>query len=190
MKIFLKFIIVIIAASFFNSCDFYPDWTKYVEYSDVYPICGEYMVRDFKINDDLQNDDPNEDWYILYIYNKSYNPTKDSIWIDNATGHAGVSSYNEKFKIKCKADTVNLSFDIVSAGHISANATNPADTCVKVTISNSKIWDLSDGISDPTPDSIYFEFTYFDKNGNDMGTFITLGHRKTGWEFPNYDDDM
>ncbi|MBN2891959.1 MAG: hypothetical protein JXL97_08840 [Bacteroidales bacterium] len=191
MKLFYKLFVATIVVLTFQSCDFYRDWNEYVDYSEAYPICGEYMVRDFESNDDLLADDPYNDWYHIYIYNKSYNPTHDSIWIDNRTGHPVTGpTYNFKYKIKCKADTIALSFDTDMAGDIIGYNVNPLDTCVHVTIANSKIWDVSDDISDPTPDSIYFEFTYYNKAGTNLGTFITTGHRKTGWEEIQNDDNM
>lgn len=186
MKSIFKIILVTLVL-FIVSCDLYPDWTEYVEYSDTYPISGEYYVRDFDINTDTLV----TDWYQLYIYNKSFNPTKDSIWIDNRTGHpAGVSDYGYKFKIKCKADTNNLSFNVEKSGDIVAANVNPIDSAITVTIANSQVWDMSEDISDPTPDSIYFEFTYYDKFGVEKRTLKVAGHRKTGWEFPEYSDPM
>ncbi len=183
--------LVVLFLAFLQSCDMYPDWKNYVSYSDAYPICGEYLVRDFGFNADVTTDAPVNDWYHIYLYNKSYNPTKDSIWIDNKSGHpTGGATYNFKYKIKCKADTVNLSFNIANAGDIVGSKVNPLDTCVKVTIENSKIWDFSDDITDPTPDSIYFEFSYYNKQGVLTAHYKTVGHRKTGWEEPNYSDDM
>ncbi|MBN2662235.1 MAG: hypothetical protein JXR68_01185 [Bacteroidales bacterium] len=188
MKSILKILIISFVA-FIASCNLYPDWTNYVEYSDVYPICGEYYVQDYDMNTDTVIADG--EWYILYIYNKSYNPTKDSIWIDSRLGHpAGVSDYAFKYKIKCKADTVNLSFDVERAGDVSGSNVNPLDSAISVTITKSKIWDLSDGIEDPTPDSIFFELSYYNKFGNLSASYVVKGHRKTGWENPNFDDPM
>lgn len=167
-------------------CDLYPDWHKYVKYSDAYPICGEYIVNDYN----MTMDSIERGSYHLYIYNKAYNPTKDSIWVDNRAGHpAGTDNYPYKYKIKCKADTVNLTFDVTKAGDVGSKP-NPSDSCNSVTIQNSKIWDMSTDITDATPDSIYFEVTYYDANGNVVSQFVTAGHRKTGWEEPNYNDPM
>jgi hypothetical protein len=61
----------------------------------------------------------------------------------------------------------------------------------RVTISDSKIYRLATDMTDPTPDSIYFKFTIYE---SDLTTInverIVKGHRKTGWENPNYDDQM
>ena len=180
--------IIIVGLLFAMGCDFYPDWHRYVKYSDVYPVCGEYMVKDYDVGD---MSTPIRGQYHLYIYNKSFNPTKDSIWIDNKSGHpAGTDNYPYKYKVKAKADTVNLTFDVEKAGNVTGSDVNPLDSCIKVTITNSKIWDMSDDITDPTPDSIYFEVYYYDAAGNEMAHFITAGHRKTGWEEPNYEDPM
>lgn len=172
----------------FSACDLYPNWNSYVEYSDTYPISGEYYVRDFDIN----NDTIVEDWYKLYIYNKANNPTGDSIWIDNFSGHpsTGAETYDYRYKIKTKADLQNLSFNCIKAGNVTGLNTNPIDSAISVTITNSKIFDMSTDITDATPDSIYFEFIYYDESGNVIAKFKTAGHRKTGWENPNYDDDM
>lgn len=184
-----KFSILFILSVFsvLTACDLFPDWKSYVEYSDTYPVSGNYYVRDF----DFDTDTVVTKWYNLYIYNKSYNPTKDSIWIDNRIGHSttGADIYDFLFKIKTKADLSNLSFDCTLAGDVSGNNVNPLDSAVTVTVSNSKVFDMSDDIEDATPDSIYFEFTYYDKFGNVVRTLKTAGHRKTGWENP-FSDNM
>jgi len=185
MKLKYK-ILLFLGIIFIAGCDLYPDWHNYVKYSDAYPICGEYIVKDYNMTMDTV---VNESYHI-YIYNKAYNPTGDSIWVDNRSGHpAGVGSYDYKYKIKCKADTINLTFDVTKAGDVGSNP-NPLDSCNTVTIKNSKIWDMSTDITDPAPDSIYFEVTFYDPDGNIIKDFITAGHRKTGWEEPNYSDDM
>ena len=188
--IFLLIIMFSIAA-----CDTYPDWNKYVEYSDVYPICGEYYVYDYEENGDILLDEAGDPTkaYILYIYNKAYNPTKDSIWLDNKIGHpsGAVIEYPYKYKIKCKADTNNLTFDCEKNGSVSGNNAYPLDSAVTVTIVQSKIIDNDPGdIESSLPDSIYFKFSYYDKFGELVKTVVTAGHRKTGWEEPNYDDPM
>ncbi len=184
----IQFIFILFITVSFYSCDLYPDWNSYVEYSDTYPLNGEYYVRDFDFNQDTLV----EDWYKIYIYNKANNSGADSVWVDNATGHptGGSVSYNYKFKIKTKADMDNLSFNCVKAGTVSGSNINPVDSAVTVTITNSKVFVLSKDINDSTPDSIYFEFTFYDKYGNETGKFKTYGHRKTGWENPNFDDNM
>jgi len=188
MKSIFKFLILSFVV-LLASCDMYPDWNNYVEYSDVYPVCGEYYVQDYDVDTDTVIADG--EWYVLYIYNKSYNPTKDSIWIDSRLGHpAGVSDYNYKYKIKCSTDTVALTFDVDRTGDVVGSNVNPLDSAIEVSISNSKIWDLTETIEDPTPDSIYFELSYYDKFGNLSKSFVVKGHRKTGWENPNYDDAM
>jgi hypothetical protein len=172
--------------SIFFACE-YPEYE--VTYSEVYPVCGEYLVKDYNaLTDSLLT----EDAYSLYIYNKSYNPTGDSIWIDNATGHpsGAPTPYNYKYKVKCKADLTNLTFDCIKLGNVIGTNVNPLDSAVTITIIESKIFDLSKDITDATADSIYFKFTYFNKYGLELGTFITTGHRKTGWENPEYTDDM
>jgi hypothetical protein len=73
------------------------------------PICGEYLVKDYDLNGDVTT----TKYYQLYIYNKAYNPTGDSIWIDNKTGHPTGSNYNYLFKIKAKADTTNLTLMLI-----------------------------------------------------------------------------
>ncbi len=186
MKILQK-ILIIIFIGFIASCDTYPDWKEYVEYSDAFPICGEYYVSDY---DPETGNMIDSTYYILYIYNKAYNPTKDSIWIDNRLGHSSTTDYTWKYKIKVKADTNNLSFDVEKAGDIQGSQVNPQDSCVEITISESFIERKAESMTDPTPDSIYFKFTYYDEDGNEVTTRVTKGHRKTGWENPNYDDDM
>lgn len=188
MKKLLKYTTAIFLVALFVSCETYPDWEESVEYSETYPISGEYYVRDF----DAAGDTLLQDWYQLYIYNKSYNPTGDSIWIDNSAGHpvGGAVDYAYKFKIKAKANLVDFTFDCNKQGHVSGSNANPVDSAITVTIENSKIWEMSDDITDATPDSIYFEFSYYDKYGDLVRKIKTYGHRKTGWEFPEYDDDM
>jgi len=188
MKNLFAKILIVTGVIFISACDLYPDWNDYVEYSDTYPVSGEYYVRDFDFNADTLV----VDWYKLYIYNKANNPTGDSIWIDNASGHpvGGSVSYSYKYKIKTKADLTNLSFNCTKAGYVTGTNVNPLDSAITVTITNSKIIEMSQDITDATPDSIYFEFTYFDKYGNQIRQFKTSGHRKTGWEEPQNDDDM
>ena len=186
MKNIFKILLIFTLFSAVTSCDLYPDWESYVEYSETYPVSGEYYVRDFYANDSVS------DWYKIYIYNKSYNPTGDSVWIDNITGHptGGTDDYPYKFKIKTRADLDNLSFNCERAGNVTGSNTNPLDSAVTITITNSIIYDMSEDISDATPDSIYFEFTYFDKFGVPTISLQTAGHRKTGWEDPQNDDNM
>lgn len=188
MKNLFKIFIIVLLFSAVSSCDLYPDWEDYVEYSETYPVSGEYFVRDFDMNTNAVV----TDWYKIYIYNKSFNPTGDSVWIDNRTGHptGGTEDYNYKFKIKTRADLDALSFNCVSAGDVTGSNVNPLDSAITVTITNSKIFDMSDDIEDATPDSIYFEFTFYDKFGIETITLRTAGHRKTGWEEPQNDDNM
>ncbi len=191
-----KFLLVLISfITLLSACDLYPDWHKYVEYSSVYPVCGEYMVQDY----DITTNDVINETYHFYIYNRAYNPTGDSIWLDNRTGHPSntLVQYPYKYKVKAKADTVNLTFNVEKAGDIVSSNLFPLDSCSVVTITESKIWDRSQDIEDPTPDSIYFKVEYFyyikinDSTFKDTTVyFYTAGHRKTGWEEPNYDDDM
>ncbi len=186
MKKYIIPIVVVAILSTMTACDLYPDWEDYVEYSSVFPVAGEYYVRDYA-------DDDTSDFYLLHIYNKSFNPTKDSIWIDNMAHPTG-SGYVYKYKIKCKTDTVNLKFDCVEAGNITGTDINPRDSATLVTIVSSKIHrEENKNVTDATADSIYFEITYKYYNDAEVlltKTFITAGHRKTGWEDPNYDDDM
>lgn len=190
------FILLALAVIIIPACETYPDWEEYVEYSETYPVSGEYIVYDYdaETGDTLRSDDGVVyGSYPLYIYNKSYNPTGDSIWIDNRTGHPGgaLVEYPYKFKIKAKADLSNLSFDVEKAGDITGTNINPTDSAIRVTITNSMIKDYDPGdITSAKPDSIYFEFSYYDKYGDLEKTIITAGHRKTGWENPNYDDPM
>ena len=173
-----------------SACETYPDWKEYVEYSSTYPISGEYYVRDFDSNTDTLV----TDWYKLYIYNTAYNPNGDSVWIDNKAGNpnTGFSNYPYVFKIRTKADTVNLTFDIEKAGSISGNRAYPTSDANTVTIKNSHIWHYAKDIDDfsAQPDSIYFEMELYDSNGSLIRSLIIKGHRKTGWENPNYEDQM
>lgn len=180
------FIIIAVQLIFIQACDMYPDWEDYVEYSETFPISGEYYVQDYNYDTDSIESD---DYYKIYIYNKAYNPTGDSIWIDNRSFH-GSSSYQYKYKIKTRANLDNLSFDCERAGNVTGTNVNPLDSVISVTIMNSKVYEMSGDISDATPDSIYFEFIYYDKFGNELNRLKTAGHRKTGWEDPQNDDDM
>lgn len=181
------YIIIGILVSLIYSCD-YPEFE--VTYSAAYPICGDYYVTDY----DFETGEPieNQIGYPLYIYNKAYNPNGDSIWVDNYTGHpsGGTIEYGYKFKIKCKADLQNLTFNCAKTGNVTGANVNPLDSAVSVMIENSKIIDLSADINDPAADSIYFEFTFFDKYGNAVKKIITAGHRRTGWENPEFSDPM
>lgn len=173
----------------FGACETYPDWDENLEYSDTYPISGEYYVMDYDGVADTLTSSP----YILYIYNKAYNPTKDSIWVDNYTGHptGGLTEYAYKFKIKCKANMSSLTFNVERAGNVQSGQANPLDSAITVSISESILIDYDPGdITSAKPDSIYFKFSYFDKYGVLVRTMVTAGHRKTGWEEPNYDDNM
>lgn len=182
----IVFIGIIIVSIFLNSCETYPNWEDGIEYSDTYPLSGEWYVNDYYPNDSVSEP------YLLYIYNKSYNPTGDSLWIDNRTGHPTVISggYPFSFKIKAKANLVDLTFNCSMQGNVMGFNPNPIDSAIQVTVTESKVWDMSDDITDSTPDSISFKFTYFDKYGEEVNTIKVAGHRKTGWEEPNYDDDM
>lgn len=188
----LKNILTILTLMFvITSCDNYKDWKSYVSYSDAFPICGEWYVLDYDgiTGDTIVLSGQTMKPYSLYIYNKAYNPTKDSIWIDN-TGHAADDGYNNAYKIKCKADIANLSFNCDTTGNVPANMVNPPlNPSTKIVIVNSKIWDRSTDIANSEADSIYFEYTYKKSNG-EIGKRITAGHRKTGWENPNWDDPM
>lgn len=194
MKNTLFKIFIILGIVFLSSCDLYPDWEKDLEYSDGYPLSGEWYVTDYDLSGNNAYLDNNSDpiYYILYIYNKANNPTKDSIWIDNYTGHPsnGTATYPYRFKIKTKTDMNNFSFDCVKIGNVTGYNSNPLDSAVTVTISNSKVIDVSQDISDAAADSISFDFTYYDKFGNEVIKLKAAGHRKTGWEDPNYDDNM
>jgi len=64
MKKLLKYTTAIFLVALFASCETYPDWEESVEYSETFPVSGEYYVRDF----DAQGDTLLEDWYQLYIY--------------------------------------------------------------------------------------------------------------------------
>lgn len=184
------FVIVLLWAS----CETYPDWQEGIEYSDAYPLAGEWYVVDYdQAGDSLTNISGDLfPPYILYIYNKSYNPTGDSIWIDNRTGHVSGGSgdtYEYRYKIKCVGNTETLNFNCTKQGDV-RSAVNAADSANTVNIINSKVIVNSTGIEDPTPDSIYFEVELYKNDGTLIGKFKTAGHRKTGWEKPEYDDDM
>ncbi len=185
----LAFLIIAVII-FISACDTYPNWKEYVKYSSVYPVCGEYYVRDFDPNTDTLV----TDWYKLYIYNTAFNPTKDSVWIDNSAGHpnTGLDVYPYKFKIRAKADTVNLTFNVQNAGSVSGNRAYPASNANRVTIKNSHIWHYAKDIDDfsAPPDSIYFEFELYDSTMTLIRKLVVKGHRKTGWENPNYEDPM
>ncbi len=188
MKSILK--ITFVAFVLFSvACDTYPSWDKYVEYSDTYPVSGDYLVRDFDIDADTAI---TGDWYALYIYNKSYNPNKDSVWVDNTSGHpaTGQTVYPYRFKIKTKIDKDNLSFDAAKTGSVSGAEANPKDSCIYVSISNSKIIDRSDDITNAEVDSISFDFTYYNVDGVEVKKIRVKGHRRTGWENPQNDDAM
>jgi len=175
----------------FSSCETYPDWKEYVEYSDTYPISGDWYVEDFYT--DVAGNDSVIGPYALYIYNKSYNPSKDSIWIDNATGHpTGGAVYDSKFKIKCRTDLTALSFDCTNQGNITGSNLDPVPNAFTVTISDSKVVDHDpDDIESAKADEISFKVVITDGvTGEILKEYVTKGHRKTGWEEPNYSDDM
>lgn len=182
-----------------SACETYPDWENYVDYSTVYPVVGEYYVTDYHEDGTVltyENSDGETIEtrpYSLYIYNKSYNPTGDSIWLDNKIGHPTTSTdvFPYRYKIKLSADTTNLTFDCEKVGSVTGYALNPTSSANMVTISESFIIDYDPGdITSAEPDSIYFKCEYFDSDGQLLETIITKGHRKTGWENPNNDDDM
>lgn len=188
MKKIKYFLILIFTTIFFAACDTYPDWQEYVEYSSTYPISGEYIVNDY----DIETGEVIYGPYTLYIYNKSFNPTKDSIWIDNRSGH-GTSDYANKYKIKAKADTVALTFDCTDQGNVVGQNIHPLDSAQTVTITNSFLIDVSEDITNAEPDSIFFEVEYKFYGTDEQlksRTFRTAGHRKTGWENPNFSDPM
>jgi len=184
----ITYFVAFIVISLFSMCETYPKWDRDIEYSDTYPVSGEYYVRDF----DFDADTLLEDWYKIYIYNKSYNPTKDSVWIDNVTGHpsTGTDKYEYSFKVKTKINKDALSFNGVKLGNVRNGDVNPLSEAISVTIENSFVIDRSQDITDATPDSIYFEFTYYETDGTVLKKIKTYGHRKTGWEEPEFDDPM
>ncbi len=171
----------------FSACE-YKEFE--VTYSETYPVCGDYYVNDYMVdaNGNITSELVKEDYdnYGLYIYNKSFNPTRDSIWIDN-TSHSATANYANAYKIKLKADTVNLTFNVAKTPSIRADTAHAAPVPKRyIEIIDSKIirneW--------PTPDSIYIKINLYDINGNLERTFYTAGHRKTGWENPEYSDEM
>ncbi|MEA2043716.1 MAG: lipid-binding protein [Bacteroidota bacterium] len=192
MKKLIKYSFLILVVAVFGACELYPDWNDYVEFDPTYPVSGEYIVNDYTDTGDLMDEAYGS--YTIYIYNKANNEAdgSDSIWIDNKVGH-GASNYAFKYKIKSKADMSNLAFNCTEQGNVTGLNVNPLDSAATVTITNSKVFDNSDGIEDATADSIFFEVEYSYYNSSDVlvtETFQTAGHRKTGWENPNYDDDM
>ncbi len=190
MKKLIYFIAVIVSVGFFTACETYPAWDSDLKYSDAYPLAGEWYVNDYDTTGAAISDSVP---YILYIYNKSYNPTGDSIWIDNKTGHpsggAG-ASYKFRFRIKNKANMTAYTFDCADAGDVTGSNLNPTSKSNLISITNSKVFVKSTGITDATADSISFEVMVTDSIGGLIGKYRTSGHRKTGWEEPNYDDDM
>jgi len=169
-----------------SSCN-YPEYE--IEYSEAYPVCGEYYVYDYDAATMLPilNTDDVAIHYNVYIYNKSYNPNKDSIWIDN-TEHTKDDGYEGvPFKIKNRVDLTNKTFDCGITPVVTGKNANPAKFPNKyVTISESKViineW--------PVPDSIYFKVVISDSLQVPIKTVIIAGHRKTGWEYPEYTDPM
>ncbi len=189
----MKFRIIItvfFVFSMFVACETYPDWDEGIEYSDVFPISGEWYVVDYDENGDtLEDTKP----YILYIYNKSYNPTKDSMWIDNRVGHPGGGTsddYEFRYKVKVKANMSDLTFNNNNVGDVAGGEVNPTSKSNRIFIYESKVFRYATGIEDATPDSISFIINMTDSTGSVIGTIRTSGHRKTGWEEPNYDDEM
>ncbi len=193
MKNIFKISSLIIIIGLFAACDLYPNWEDYVEYDPTFPLSGEYVVKNYDIE---TGEELEEDYtpYSLYIFNKSNNKEtgKDSIWIDNRTGH-GSSKYPNKFKIKCEANMNNLSFDCSEQGDVVGVNINPVDSAATVSISKSKVTEYSTDITDSKADSITFDvsFSYYDSSDQLVTKkFRIAGHRKTGWENPEYDDDM
>lgn len=172
----------------FASCETYPDWKEYVKYSSVFPVCGEFLIKEY---DPVVDTVISDEYSQFYIYNKSYNPTGDSIWLDNWTGHPTNQVYPFRFKIKTKADTLNYTFNANMCGLVMGSNPNPKMDTVRVSITNSKIFRLAKDITDPTPDSIYFIFTIYQPDLTTIfASRIVKGHRKTGWEMPNESDNM
>ncbi len=196
MKNIFKISIFITIVGLFAACDMYPDWEDYVDYESTYPVSGEYMVKNY----DIDTGDPMEvggkeyPAYSLYIFNKANNDKtgRDSIWIDNRTGH-GPSKYKYKFKIKCEANMDNLTFNCSEQGNVVGIDINPRDSSGLATITNSKVIDQSSDITSAAPDSITFDvvYSYYNKDKDPVTVaFRVAGHRKTGWENPEYDDPM
>jgi len=178
-----------------SSCETYPDWQESVEYSDTYPVSGEYIVVDYDENGDSLLDDGGNTFgdYSLFIFNKAYNPTGDSIWIDNYTSHPSNSqqAYPYKFKIKAKANLNTLTFDCNQVGVVIGSNLNPLPNSAKISIKESLIIDYNPGdITSSKPDSIRFVFEFYDATGTLIKSITTAGHRKTGWEHPEDDDAM
>ncbi len=184
----IRIILPILALfAIFSSCETYPDWKEYVEYSDTYPVSGDWYVNDYML-DANGADSAITEPYSLYIYNKAYNPTKDSVWIDSNSGHP---LYESLYKIKCKANIEGLTFNCENQGNVAPGAVNPVTNAKTVTISGSKITDFDPGdIESAKADEITFKVTIKDSNGLILKEFTTKGHRKTGWENPNFTDPM
>ncbi len=191
MRNILKIATLITLISFIVACETYPDWKDYVEYDSTYPVSGEYIVNNYKINADNtigdKLDKPGE--YTLYIYNKADNQEdgKDSIWIDARIGVAD-KDYKYKYKIKALANMDDLSFNCDKSGNVQPSKTDPLATAPTITITESKVIDQSTDITNSEVDSIHFKVKYV--NGSTTQEFMVAGHRKTGWEQPGYDDAM
>ncbi len=167
MKLLKKTFIILLFAGLFVACEGYPEYEK--QYSESYPICGAYYVKNYDIN----KEEPGKQ-YEMYIYDAAFDADK-YIWV-NTPGSVS-------FKTKASYQLEALTFDGEMLPHYHSGASIP-DSTAYVTIEESKIeqkeWPLND--------SIILKVSKYDYQKNLDTTIYILGHRTSGLEKPYYDD--
>jgi len=167
MKLFNKIFIILLLASVLAGCEGYQEYEK--EYSESYPICGSYYVRNY----DIDKDNPGK-LYEIYIYDAAFDADKN-LWVNVPE--------KTPFKTKVNYNLETLSFNGQMLPHYHSGATIP-DSTAYVTIEESKI-ELKEW---PLNDSIILKVTKYDYKKNLDTTVYILGHRTSGLETPYYDD--
>jgi len=141
-----------------------------IEYSPVYPLCGEWWVT-ARYNDGTA--DHEWGYYKLLTFGTTSN-TADSMWV--ADYHTGTAYGNYFWAVKSKTG-VNMSN--LSFGNAVAKP-NSVYTGCDITIANGKvIVNGGKSTSGTVTDSIYFE-TKFSDDANGF-TYKISGVRRTGF---------
>ncbi len=162
---------------FIIGCEGYPKFET--EYSESYPICGHYWVKNYNI-DNTNFDAAVSSYYELFIYSSSLEPEK-YVWLNSQTAMETFS-----FRVITEYNIESLTFNGNLLPH-SPTSINPPDSVTKyITIEESMIeqknWD--EGLLD----SIKFKLTIYDGNQDVSETYYVLGHRASGQEEPYWDN--
>lgn len=175
MKKIKKILIVCIILAFTASCETYKDYE--IEYSPIYPLCGEWMVRftDTSVTPSVSG------LFLLSTYNTENNST-DKMWIKitSTSSSAANIAYTGRFTGKVNCDITANTF----SGENVSNTYYTTGTIPTFTITAGTI--VKDGYDTATggkSDKISFTITDTRKPGK---TKTVTGFRRTRW----YDDEV